>query len=120
MIDKKDPLSQLEATKSSIKDLVIKLLSKSCLECKGAEMEFSPVYFNSTSKTVINHRFHFDKSFQVILYRIDNWVNEGPGWIVESIKPQFTNISAFGPFIGSSYIKLPVELRNSKKKTHQH
>ena len=83
MIDKKDPVSQLEASKSSMKDLVIKLLSKSCLKYKGAEMKFSPVYFNSTSKTVINHRFHFEKSLQVILYRTDYWVNEGPGWIVE-------------------------------------
>ena len=24
-----------------------------------------------------------DKSFQKILYRIDNWINEGFGWIIE-------------------------------------
>ena len=39
--------------------------------------EYSPVYFNSTTKTVINHEFNLDISFQEILYRIDNWINEG-------------------------------------------
>ena len=40
------------------KVLSIKLLSK------GTEIEFSPVYFNSTTKIVINHKFDFEKSFQ--------------------------------------------------------
>ena len=35
--------------------------------------------------------------------------------IVESIEPQYINISTYGPLSGSSYVKLPVELRNSKK-----
>ena len=29
---------------------------------KGTETEFSPVYFNSTAKTVINPKFDLDKS----------------------------------------------------------
>ena len=45
-------------------------------EYKGTETEFFPVYFNSTTKTVINDKFDLSKSFQEILYRIDNWVNE--------------------------------------------
>ena len=48
-------------------------------------IEYSPVYFNSTTKTVINHEFSLNKSFQETLGRIDNWINEGSGWIVESI-----------------------------------
>ena len=63
---------------------------------------------------MINHKFDLDKSFQEILYRIDNWINEGSGWIVESIKSQYINISTFIPLIRSSYIKLPVELRIPK------
>ena len=39
--------------------------------------EVSPVYFNSTTKTVINFEYGLDKSFQKILYIIDNWINEG-------------------------------------------
>ena len=34
------------------------------------EIEFTPVYFSSTIKTVINHKFGLDKSFQEILHRI--------------------------------------------------
>ena len=47
------------------------------------EIEFSTIYFNSTTKTVIDHKFGLDKSFQEILCRIDNWANEGSGWIVK-------------------------------------
>ena len=64
---------------------------------------------------MINHKSGLDKSFQEILYRIDNWINEGSGWIVETIKSQYINISTFRPLSGSSYVKLPAELRNLKK-----
>ena len=46
---------------------------------KGIEIEFFPVYFNSTTKTVINHKFDLEKAFQKILYSIERWVNEGSG-----------------------------------------
>ena len=64
---------------------------------------------------MINQEFDLDKSFHEILYRIDDWINEGSGWITESIKFQYINISTFKTLIGSSYIKLPVELRSPKK-----
>ena len=57
------------------------------------EIEFPPVYFNSTTKTVINHKS--ENAFQEILYTIDAWINEGSGWIVESIKSQYINISTY-------------------------
>ena len=58
----------------------------------NGEIEFRSVFFNSTTKTVINCKFSLDKSFQEILYRIDNWINEGSGWIVELIESQYINI----------------------------
>ena len=61
------------------------------------------------TKTVVNHRFRLENSFQEILYLIDNWINEGSGWIVESIESQYINISTYRPLSGSSYISLPVE-----------
>ena len=64
---------------------------------------------------MINHRFRLENSFQEILHLIDNWINEGSGWIVESIESQYINISTYRPLSGSSYVKLPVELRSSKK-----
>ena len=83
----KDPLVQLEASiKDFFKDLlnelkgfkyqkaVAVLLSKS----KGnGNMEYYPVYFDSATKAVINFKHMLNKSFQEVLYRIDNWINEG-------------------------------------------
>ena len=41
---------------------------------------------------------------------IDAWINEGSGWIVESIESQYINISTYRPLSGSSYMNLPIEL----------
>ena len=77
IIERKDPIVQLEASKSSIKDLFSDLLN----ETKGfkyqitvqillkrykpnGEIEFAPVYFNSWPKIVINNRFKLEDSFQ--------------------------------------------------------
>ena len=38
----------------------------------NGESEFTPVYFDSTTKTVINHKFFLENAFQEILYRVDN------------------------------------------------
>ena len=46
---------------------------------RNGEIEFRPVYFNLTTKTVINHKFSIENAFQQILYWIDNWINEGSG-----------------------------------------
>ena len=81
----------------------------------NGEIEFAPVYFNSTIETAINHRFRLENSFENILYLIDVWINEGSSWIVESIKSQHINISTYRPLSGNSYISLPVELRSPKK-----
>ena len=54
------------------------------------------------TKTVINHKFRLENSFQEILYMIDVWINNnGSGCNVESVKSQYNN--------------LPVELRNPRK-----
>ena len=128
IVDKKDLVVQLEASKSSIKDLFNDFLNKT----KGfkyqitvkvllkrykpnGEIEFTPVYFNSSTKTIINHRYKLDQSFQEILYRTDAWINSGSGWIIELIESQYINISTYRPLVGSSYIYLPIELKHPKK-----
>ena len=65
---------------------------------------------------MISHKFSLENYFQKILYRIDNWINDGSGWIVESIESQYINISIYRPLSGSSYMKLSEELRSSKKR----
>ena len=78
IVERKNPIVQLEASKSSIKELFSDLLN----ETKGfkyqitvtvllkkyklnGEIEFAPVYFNSTTKRVINHRFRLENSFLI-------------------------------------------------------
>ena len=126
IVDHKDPLVQLQAGKSNIEDLFKDLLDEgfkyqitvavflSKAKINGS-IEYSPVYFNSTTKTVINSEFNLDKSFQEILYRRDNWINEESGWIVESTDSEYVNISAYSPLVGSTYIELPDELKSSMK-----
>ena len=128
IVDKKDLIVQLGASKSSIKDLFNDLLN----ETKGfkyeitvkvllkkykpnGEIEFAPVYFNSSTKTIINRRYKSDQSFQETLYRIGTWINKGSGWIIESIESQYINISTYRPLVGSSYTDLPIELKHPKK-----
>ena len=129
-VERKDPILQLEASKLSIKDLFSVLLN----ETKGfkyqiavkvlvqkykfnGEIEFAPVYFNSTTKRVIRHKFSLENAFRGILYLTDNWINEGYGWIVELIESQYINISTYRPLSRSSYIKLPVKLRSPRKES---
>ena len=102
----------LDETKGFKYHITIKILFK---KYKSIEIEFSPVYFNSTTKTMINHKFDLDKSFQEILYRVNYWINEGSALNVEKIHFQYIKISTFRLLSGSSYIKLPVELKKPKK-----
>ena len=86
---KVDPIVELEASKSSIKDSFSDLLNKK----KGfkyqitikfllkkyklnGEIKFAPVYFNSLTRTVINHRFTLESSSQEILYMTNVWINK--------------------------------------------
>ena len=79
------------------------------------EIEFTPVYFNSSTKTIINNRFKLEHAFQEILYRIDAWINKGSGRIIESIESQYINISTYRSLVESYYIDLPIKLKHSKK-----
>ena len=64
---------------------------------QNGDIEFSPVYLNSTIKRVINFQYNLGKSFQEVFYKIDNWINEGSGWIIESIDAEYGNISVYSP-----------------------
>ena len=44
---------------------------------RNEKNEFTQVYFNSSTKTIINNRFELEHAFQEILYRIDAWINKG-------------------------------------------
>ena len=48
-------------------------------------IEYSTVYFNSSTKTLIKNQYGVDKSFQQVWSRTDNSINEGSAWKIESI-----------------------------------
>ena len=81
----------LNETKGFKYQVTVKVLLK---EYKSnGEIEFAPFYFNSVTKTMINHRFKLENSSQEISYMINVWINNGSGWIVETIDSQYINIS---------------------------
>ena len=130
IVDKKDLMVQLYSSKGCVSKLFGELLS----EMKGFKyqitlfvtlkkkkldgtVEYAAFYLNSFVKTVINYDFDdsIDKSFSEILFRLDNWINEGSGWVIERVNDQYLNISQYAPLVGSSFIELPKELKNPEK-----
>ena len=128
IVDKRDVVVQLKASELSIIELFKNLLN----ELKGfkyqiilavllskvknnSETEYSPVYFNSLTKTVINEDYKLDQAFKEIIYRLGNWISHGSGWIVEEIYSQYLNVSSYLPISGSTYIKLLNELQHPMK-----
>ena len=108
----------LNETKGFKYQITVKVLLKKYKP--NEEIEFNPVYFNSSTKTIINHRFKLDQSFQEILYRIDTWINKGSGYITESIESQYISISTHRPLLGSFYTDLPIELKHPKERINKH
>ena len=105
-----DPLDE---TKSFKYKITLEVMLKK--HNPNGEIEFRPVYVNFTRKAVINHKFGLKNAFEEIFYRIDNWINERSGCINKLIESQYINISAYRPLSGSSYIKVPAELKSPKK-----
>ena len=81
IVDKEDLLVQLEVSKSSIKDLFNDLLNETKgFKCQitvkvllkkykiNEAIEFTSVYFNSSTKIIINNRFKLEHAFPKILY----------------------------------------------------
>ena len=129
IVDKKDVIVQFKTSKISIENLLKDLL----VEMKGFKyqvtlcvllskvkssdpIEYSTVYFDSLTKTVIGEgnalhsKYFLDKCFNEIIFRLENWISHGSGWIVEEI-----NVSSYKPLSGSTYCELPKELANSMK-----
>ena len=82
---------------------------------ENGDIDFTPVYFNSATETVINSdKYMLDRSFQKIFYRINNWISGGSGWMIESIQSQYVNISVYISPSGSTCIELLDKLKLNK------
>ena len=82
---------------------------------ENTDRELAPLYFNSTTKTVINCNYMLDKSFQETFKRTDNCISKESGWIIQSVDAEYVNVSIYSPLSGSSSIQSPFKLRNSIK-----
>ena len=127
----KDPLIQLKRTRKAVAYHITSVLTSMkglkfaetlivTFEKKIGREErlFKTAYFNSQQQTITNEtqiELALSLSKQEILNKIAQWISEGSGWIVQSVDNHYINIVKYEPMRGSSYIKLPQELRNSAK-----
>ena len=75
-------------------------------------------FFNGKAKTITKPNDiepELSMSRQEILNVIDKWVSEGLGWVIDSINNHYINVTTYKPLHGSSYVELPMELRNPEK-----
>ena len=76
-------------------------------------------FFNGKAKIITKANDiepELSMSRQEILNAIDKWVSEGSGWVIDRIDSHYINVTLYKPLNGSSYIELPTELRNPKKR----
>ena len=79
---------------------------------------YKTAFFNDKAKTITKPNDiepELNMSRQEILNTIDKWVSEGSGWVIDRMDSHYINVILYKPLNDSSYIELPVELRNSKK-----
>ena len=128
--DEKDPLVQLQKSRRAIEHLFKNLLvqTKGFKFVETLRVKFEKYsngkkilkngYFNSTTDLIINKtdiKLALQASQQQILNKIAQWISEGSGWTIQLIENHYINIVNYSPLKGSSYIKLPQELRNPQK-----
>ena len=125
--EEKDPLVQLQKSRRAIEYLFKNLLvqTKGFKFVETLQVKFVKYsngkkilkngYFNSTTDLIINEtdiKLSLQTSQQQILNKIAQWISEGSGWTIQSIENHYINIVNYSPLKGSSYIKLPQELKN--------
>ena len=125
-----NPLAQLQNTRIAIEHHIISILTSmkglkfvetlkvTFKKASNDEILFKTAYFNSKPQTIINNTeipAALQLSKDQILNIIAQWISERSGWTIESVDNHHLNIVQYQPMKGSSYIKLPPELRNNKK-----
>ena len=127
--DEKDPLVQSQKSRRAIEHLFKNLLvqTKGFKFVETLKVKFVKYsngkkiqkdgYFNSTTDLIINEndiKLSLQASQQQISNKIAQWISEGSGWTIQSIENYYINIVNYNPLKGSSYIKLPQELKKNR------
>ena len=125
--DEKDPLVQLQKSRKAIENLFknLSVQTKGFKFVETLQVKFVKYSndkkiqkngsFNSSTDLIINEtdiKLSLQASQQQILNKIAQWISEGSGWTIQSIENHYINIVNYSPLKGSSYIKLPQELKN--------
>ena len=126
----KDPLLQLTKTRNVIEQYLngeliglrgfqyIETLKVTFEKQLRDEIITKTAYFNGRARTIINEN-EIDESLQLsrqqIMKTIGQWLSEGSGWTIKSVDGHYINLTKYKPLKGSSYIELPIELRNPAK-----
>ena len=102
-----------------IETLVV-IFNKDVADSQGVKLEtiYKMAFLNGKAKTITKPNDiepELNMSRQEILNTIDKWVSEGLGWVIDRIDSHYMNVNQYKPLNGSSYIELPMELRNPKK-----
>ena len=130
IIDDKDPLVQLQNTRSALRNHIknelsamkglkfIESLKITLWKPQDDGWIYKTAYFNSKPQTVINDINIYETlqlTKQQILNFIAQWISEGSGWTIQSVDSHHLNTVKYEPLKGLSYIQLPIKLRNSAK-----
>lgn len=76
------------------------------------------IFMNSSPQTVINSTDFLptlNMSQQQIMARIGRWINQGRGYVIDSVDEHYINVVKYDPLRGNSYIPLPPELQHPRK-----
>ena len=130
LINRQDPLIQLQNTRSLIKNNLLKVLKEmkglkfnevlkiTFEKQKGDELIEEKPYFNTKKQTLTNEveiTNFLETTQQEIVNKIERWISKGSAWIIKSVDGHFINVAKYRPLKGSSYIPLPEELRHPAK-----
>ena len=122
----KDPILLFKEVKSTFeKTLESNLDSLGSLKYSiGLELVFKkepdsftdpPVRFYTKNEAVFNRdEINLDKQFLELGERIENFIQDGSGWQLSSLKTLWLDIAQYKPLKGSSYIPLPDVLKHKK------
>ena len=122
----KDPILLFKEVKSTFeKTLESNLDSLGSLKYSiGLELVFKkepdsftdpPVRFYTKNEAVFNRdEINIDKQFLELGERIENFIQDGSGWQLSSLKTLWLDIAQYKPLKGSSYIPLPDVLKHKK------
>ena len=125
-----DPLEQMTSSRQVVRGILTSNLKKMgglkytetikvrmSKEVGDGKTKKDSVYFKSKTGTVTN--FEDTESTAInnqltILSRIETFQNLGSNWIILNIESHYVNIAMYKPLAGSSYMKLPEDISNSK------